>query len=66
LDIDTFTTGQRVRIVRAPYNSAVGTIIALPTGMQRFPSGLRAPAAEVELENGEKAVVPVANIEVIG
>lgn len=66
LNIETFNQGQRVRVLRSPHTSAIGTIQKLLPGLTPLPSGLRAPSAEIELEGGEKAVVPLANIEVLG
>ena len=34
-------------------------------GKVAFPGGLRARAALVRLENGENAIIPLANLEVI-
>jgi hypothetical protein len=51
--------------VRAPHRSETGTLVALRTGLDLFPSGLRAPAAEVRLENGEEVILPLANLEVL-
>ncbi len=64
-DADIFAPGQQVRMLRAPYTSAIGTIASLRPGIVTFPSGVRAPAAEIRLENGESALVPLANIEVL-
>lgn len=66
LDLDTFKIGQRVRVGKAPHLAVVGSIRALPEGLSRYTSGLRAPGAEVEFENGESSLVPLANMEVIG
>ncbi|MBW8010213.1 MAG: hypothetical protein FVQ83_03075 [Chloroflexi bacterium] len=66
LNVETFTQGQKVRILRSPHASTVAKITFVQPGLTRFPSGLRAAAANVELEDGEKAVVPLANIEVLG
>ncbi len=66
LDLEIFRVGQRVRLNKAPRASAAGVIKSLPAGLERFPSGLRAPAAEVEVEGNETLMVPLANIDVIG
>ena len=60
-----FSLNQRVRVLRAPWHSQVGTIIALPSGLEVFPSGVRALAAQVRLENGTEAFLPLANLEVL-
>lgn len=60
-----FAPDQRVRVVRAPYKSQIGTIVTLLTGMEIFPSGVQGPAARVRLENGEESVLPLANLEVL-
>jgi hypothetical protein len=61
-----FRTGQMVRLRRPPYAGAIGTISSLPAGLSTLPSGLRAPAADVRLENGETVLVPLVNLEVVG
>ncbi|HWQ83485.1 MAG TPA: hypothetical protein VN363_02900 [Anaerolineales bacterium] len=60
-----FRVDQTVRVVKAPYAGMVGKINSLEPGLQVFPSGLRAKAAEVSLENGENVLLPIANLEVI-
>ena len=64
-DADIFTAGQQVRIVRAPHKSEIGTIIEIRAGMTALPSGLQAPTAEIRLESGENALLPLANLEVL-
>jgi hypothetical protein len=66
LSLETFNPGQRVRVLRSPHIGAIGTIETLLPGLTRLPSGLRATSANIELEGGEKMVVPLANIEVLG
>jgi hypothetical protein len=63
---ETFSTGQVVRLRRPPYAGVIGTISDLPPGLSTLPSGLRAPAADVKLENGEAVLVPLVNLEVVG
>jgi hypothetical protein len=63
---ETFSAGQTVRLRRAPGTGMIGTVSALPGGLSLLPSGLRAPAAEVRLENGETVLVPLVNLEVVG
>ena len=55
---------QQVRILRAPNAGEVGKIVELK-GMTTFSGGLRARAARVLLENGENAIIPLANLEVL-
>ncbi len=66
MDVAVFDVGQVVRVLKAPHENKAAAITALPQRVVRFPSGLRAPGAEVEFEDGEKSLVPLANIEVIG
>ena len=66
IDLDEVRSGQTVKVVSAPYFGAVGTVSRLLPGKTRFPSGLKLPAVEINFENGNKGVIPVANIEVIG
>ncbi|MEK6256597.1 MAG: hypothetical protein N2C13_04675 [Chloroflexota bacterium] len=66
LSMDSFRSGQRVRIIRSPHHGEIGSLITIIAGMTPLPSGLRAQCAQIELESGEKAVIPLANIEVLG
>lgn len=65
-DLRLFEIGLPVRVKRPPYAGMVGTILNLPAGLSLLPSGLRAPSADVRLENGETALVPLVNLEVVG
>jgi len=64
-DTDTYSTGQQVRVVSAPYAGILGKIVSVLPGMTTLPSGVNAPAAEIQLENGEKAALPLANLEIL-
>ena len=61
-----FAVGQRIRMRRAPHAGMLGLITNLPAGVSLLPSGLRAPAGEVKLENGTTVLVPLVNLEVVG
>ncbi len=65
-NVDNFNPGQKVRVLRSPNISAIGAILTILPGLTPQPSGLRAQSAEIELESGEKTVVPLANFEVLG
>ena len=65
-DLRPFEIGLPVRVKRPPYAGMVGTILNLPSGLSLLPSGLRAPSADVRLENGETGLVPLVNLEVVG
>jgi hypothetical protein len=65
-EMEIFAVGQQVCLRRAPHLGEVGSITSLPDELVVFPSGLRAPAADVKLESGEEITVPLANLEVFG
>ncbi|MFH1184345.1 MAG: hypothetical protein V1755_04805 [Chloroflexota bacterium] len=65
-DVEAFAPGQTVWVRRQPAAGLIGTILMLPSGPSIFPSGLRAPGAEVRLENGQQLLVPLVNLEVVG
>jgi len=65
-DVETLETGQTVRMRSAPHAGEIGTLARLRPGLSTLPSGLRAPAADVKLENGEQIIVPLANLEIVG
>lgn len=66
INYEPFAVGQQVRLRRPPNAGMIGTISNLPLGLSLLPSGLRASSAEVKLENGESALVPLVNLEVVG
>lgn len=65
-DSAEFSSGQQVRLCRNPNLLEVGILKTLLPGLTVFPSGLSLPAADVLLESGQKVVVPLANLEVVG
>ncbi|MQC27272.1 MAG: hypothetical protein DWG76_07475 [Chloroflexi bacterium] len=65
-EAENFRLGQTVRILRAPHAGEIGEITALLPGSTLFPSGLRAKAAEIALSKRGHALVPLANLEVLG
>ena len=62
---EEFSPGQKVRMTRAPYQARTGTIELLYNVPTEFPSGIRVPAAQIELDDGESVKVPLINLEVI-
>lgn len=64
-DTEPFTAGQQVRVIRAPHQGSIGTIVELRPGMSELPNGISAAVAEIQLESGEKALLPLANLEVL-
>ena len=65
-EVQTFVAGLQIRMRRPPFMGMIGSIVAIKPGLSVLPSGLRAPAAEVKLENNEIVVVPLVNLEVVG
>ncbi|MGE5071786.1 MAG: hypothetical protein ACM3MF_00015 [Anaerolineae bacterium] len=65
-DVEAFAPGQTVRLRRMPAAGQIATLMGLHDGLATFPSGLRAPAGEVRLENGEQLLIPLVNLEVVG
>jgi len=59
------TVGARVRVIRAPYMGAVGTVRALPAHARRIETGTRVHGAEVDLGQGAPIFVPLANLEIL-
>jgi len=55
----------QVRVLRAPYLGAVGTVTDLPAQLLTVESGVRLPVVEVALEGAELALIPIANLELI-
>ena len=57
--------GKSVRVIREPYFGKLGIIKNLPAELTKLPTESMARVLEVEFENGEEAVIPRANVEVI-
>ena len=64
-DILPMEVGVQVRALRAPYWGGVGTVVDLPEQPQEVESGARLPVAVVELHDGERVSIPLANLELI-
>ena len=65
-EVEIFAPGMQVRMRRPPSMGMIGSIVAIKPGLTVLPSGLRAQAAEVKLENDETVIVPLVNMEVVG
>jgi hypothetical protein len=58
--------GDLVRVLRAPYLGALGTVVDLPDLPQVLESGSRVPAVLVELDGVDQPVaIPVVNVELV-
>ncbi len=60
-----FSPDQTVRIQGDPYRGQIGTIVQVHPGLTVLPNGVRAPAADVRLEQDTQVIIPLANLEVI-
>jgi hypothetical protein len=59
-------SGRQVRLLRAPYASQVGRVVALHDRPWPGPLGLRLAGADVQLADKQIVFVPYANLELIG
>jgi hypothetical protein len=57
--------GTPIRIIREPYFGLLATVAALPPEPREIPTGAHVRVLEAQLENGERVVVPRANVEII-
>jgi len=57
--------GDPVRIIRDPLFGKIGQVSALPSDLQKVPTESEVRVLEVKFPDGEVAVIPRANIEVI-
>lgn len=57
--------GSRLRVIRAPYFGKLGRVSALPPELTKLESEARVRILEVEFDDGSKAIVPRANVELI-
>jgi len=57
--------GSLIRVIREPYFGRLGKVSDLPAPLQKLESESHARVMEVEFPDGEKVVVPRANVEAI-
>ncbi|MDD4052244.1 MAG: hypothetical protein PHR28_10165 [candidate division Zixibacteria bacterium] len=57
--------GSPVRVIRHPYFGRLGAVSGLPSPLQVLESESKARVLEVTFEDGTKAIVPRANVELI-
>jgi len=58
--------GTLVRLVREPYLGRVGYVASLPPQKRKVEWGVEVEGVEVDLEEGERVFVPLANLELLG
>jgi hypothetical protein len=57
--------GSPVRVIRYPYFGHLGKVSGLPSPLQVLPSESKARVLEVEFDDGTRAIIPRANVELI-
>ncbi len=57
--------GTMVRVIREPYFGKIGKVTALPPELQVIETEAKVRVLELEFENGERVIVPRANVEII-
>ncbi|MEO0077097.1 MAG: hypothetical protein ABIK19_05475 [candidate division WOR-3 bacterium] len=57
--------GSKVRIIREPHFGKIGKVTALPAELQLIETESKVRVLEVELENGQRIIMPRANVEII-
>ncbi len=62
---DALDIGAPIRIIREPYFGALGRVSALPVELQELETEAKVRVLEVELEDGNRVVLPRANVEII-
>jgi hypothetical protein len=65
VETDSFAVGQKVRVVGLLHKAPIGVIATLRPALTALANGVRAPAADVRLENGENVVIALTNLEVL-
>ncbi|MCX6079431.1 MAG: hypothetical protein NTW32_07850 [Chloroflexi bacterium] len=65
-DVDTFNPGQIIRVISLTGPSQTGTLTRVSPSQTSLVNGLRVKTAEVTLDGGEKILVPLTNLEVLG
>jgi len=64
-EVPALKEGALVRLVREPYLGKVGYVASLPPQKRRVEWGVEVEGVEVDLEEGERVFVPLANLELL-
>lgn len=64
-EIQGLGVGSPVRVIRHPYFGRLGKVTDLPSPLQVLESESKARILEVEFEDGQRAIIPRANVEMI-
>ncbi len=64
-EIQGLKTGTPVRVIRHPYFGKIGSVTDLPSPLHVLESESKARVLEVEFEDGKRAIIPRANVEMI-
>ncbi len=64
-EIVGLTIGSNVRVIRHPYFGHIGEVVELPAPLQKLDSESMARVLGVKFDNGDTAMVPRANVEMI-
>jgi len=64
-EIVELSVGQTVRVCRSPYIARIGRLERINPGKTILGNGLSVNASEVILDDGEKVITPLENLEVI-
>jgi transcription antitermination factor NusG len=64
-EIHGLQAGSVVRVIRHPYFGRLGKVTDLPSPLQKLESESKARVLEVEFDDGTRAIVPRANVEMI-
>ena len=59
------SVGSNVRVIRTPYFGKVGKVKSLPSKLMKMESETIVRVAEVKFSDGDKAIIPRANLEMI-
>ncbi len=59
------TVGRHVRVIREPFFGKIGKVTALPPELQKLETEAMVRVLEVEFDDGTRATIPRANVELI-
>jgi hypothetical protein len=64
-EVGSLDVGTVLRIIRDPYFGKIGKVTALPPELTKLDTETMVRVLEVQFDNGEKAILPRANVEII-